>query len=323
MKTILKTTPVALYLTVFVMFLMHIVMYTAKDRGNYLLHFAAPFNNRLEPLFQCYMWLLDIFLTPHVAILLTCTFIYLLFYKVWSTFRIGSYLLFFLFFNAVVFGVFNYYLGTSIRMGLAIAVGLYSAIKILEGVKFAWIGLILSPLLHYGLVLFLVYFIWYFLTKSKGTRFHCLVSVATFVFLVFLFDRLLSLLGLNSYYMMYFTEGFGQTERLIPFTVLYFLMSFIAISLFLTNNLRRTIPKFDFLYLSALYALPIVIYQLVTGIAIFSKMLMPQFFLLSILLAYVFDRRFYHGNVRYFYVVLFFALNIIAILYALRMYQFI
>ncbi|WP_102505118.1 EpsG family protein [Salinivibrio kushneri] len=323
MKFILKTTPVALYFSAFVMLLMHVVMYTAKDRGNYLRHFSDPFNNRLEPLFQWYMWFLDIFLTPHVAIMLTCTFIYLLFYKVWSNFRIGSYLLFFLFFNVVAFGVFNYYLGTSIRMGLAIAVGLYSAIKILEGVKSAWIGLILSPLLHYGLVLFLVYFIWYSLTKSKGTRFHCLVSVATFVFLVFLFDRLLSLLGLNSYYMMYFTEGFGQTERLIPFTVLYFFMSFIAISLFLTNNLRRTIPKFDFLYLSALYALPIVIYQLVSGIAIFSKMLMPQFFLLSILLAYVFDRRFYHGNARYFYVVLFFAANIIAILYALRMYQFI
>lgn len=323
MKKIHKITPLALYATAFVALIMHVVMYTAKDRGNYLRHFADPFNNRLEPIFQWYMWLLDLLLSPHAAIVFTGGLIYFLFYKSWFYFKCQAYALFFLFFNFVAFGVFNYYLGTSIRMGLAIAVGLYCAVKILDNKNIAWVGLILSPLVHYGLLLFLLFFMWFSLTKRKSMRFHYFISASITVFCVLFFNVILSLLGLNSYYMMYFTDGFGQTDRLIPFTVLYCIASFLFISLFLTERLRSNISHFNFLYLSSLYSLPLVTYQLISGVAIFAKMLMPQFFFMSILLAYVFIARFYFERFRYSYFFLFFLLNIVSVIYALRMYNFI
>lgn len=318
-----KITPVAIYFTALVAFVMHMVMYTAQDRANYLRHFSEPFNNRLEPLFQFYMWCLDLFFSPHTAIVITCSIIYYLFYKSWFYFKSNSFLLFFLFFNFVSFGVFNYYLGTSIRMGLAIAVGLYSAVKILDNVRMAWVSLVLSPFLHYGLVLFVIFFIWYVLTKRKSKRFHYVIAISVTFFCLFYFNVMLDIIGLNSYYIIYFTDGFGKTDRFIPFTIFYCILSFLFIILFLDKKLSKTTPEFYFLYLSSVYSLPLVLYQLVSGVAIFAKMLMPQFFFMSILVAWVFIERFYFHRLRYLYCFLFFVLNVTAIIYALRMYKFI
>lgn len=323
MRKILKTTPLAFYYMVFVAFIMHVVMYTAKDRENYIKHFSDPFNNRLEPLFQWYMWLLDLFFTPHVAIVVTCVLIYAFFYNVWFKYNSHCYIIYFLFFNFIVFSVFNYYLGTSIRMGLAIAVGLYSASKILRGVNIAWIGLVCSPLIHYGLILFLGFFVWYFLVNSKSKFFHYMVALSATVFLVFGFDFVLGLLGLSSYYLAYFYDGFGETERVIPFTVAYFILASLFIGLFFNGELSDELLDSKFFFLSILYSLPFVFYQLLTGVAIFAKMLMPQFFFMSIMLAHVFIKRFYLGNWRYLYIYLFVVFNFISFFYSLRMYQFI
>lgn len=322
MTKINKTTLLALIATVFVIFLMHEVMDTAKDRGQYLIHFADPFNNRLEPFFQLYMWFLNLFLTPHVSILLTTSIIYLTLHKVWSAFSTKNYLVNFLFFNIVAFGVFNYYLGTSIRMGLAIAVALYSVVQILSGSKFAWSGIIISSLIHYGLSFFFVFFVWFSITKNKSYKFHFFALVIFVTFLIFLFDNLLSLMGLGSYYLAYFYDGFGQTERLIPFIILYILFSFVIIIFFLTNNLEKEIPKFKFLYLASLYLIPLTFYQIITGIAIFSKMLMPQVFLMSVLLTHIFIKRFYLGDCRGLYLPLLIILNFIAVIYALKMFNY-
>lgn len=318
-----KITPLAIYFMMAVALVMHLVMYTAKDRANYLKHFADPFNNRLEPLFQWYMWLLTHILSPQVAIVMTGVIIYTLFYNVWFKLKSRSFLIYFLFFNFVMFGVFNYYLGTSIRMGLAIAIGIYSASLILQGVKVAWIALISSFLVHYGLVLFVLFFFWYSITKNKPKKFHFLITFGITIFCILGFDLLLGFLGLGSYYMMYFTDGFGQTDRIIPFTILYFLFSVFFIFSFLNDRLVQTIPRFRFLYLSTLYCLPLVIYQLVSGVAIFSKMLMPQFLFMSIMLAHVFIKRFYLISYRYIYISLFLILNLASFFYALRMYQYI
>lgn len=313
----------AIYVMLAVALVMHLVMYTAMDRVNYLRHFDDPFNNRLEPLFQWYMWLTSHILSPHMAIVVTGVITYALFYNVWFKLKSRSFLIYFLFFNFVAFGVFNYYLGTSIRMGLAIGVGIYSVSIIIKGNRVGWFGLLASPLIHYGLVLFVLFFFWYNLTKNRGKKFHLLMIFGTTAFCVLGFDLLLEFLGLGSYYMMYFTDGFGQTERMIPFTILYFIISFSFFLCFTNSRLANSIPNYNFLFLSALYCFPLVIYQLISGVAIFAKMLMPQFFFMSIMFSHVFIERFYLSRYKHLYVSLFFILNIVSFLYALRMYRYI
>jgi hypothetical protein len=173
---------VSLYLFAFVAFIMASVMDTAKDRDAYLHIFENPFHNsRIEIGFLHYANFFDILnIAPSASIVITCVIIYFLLSRVFFFYKKKNWLISILLFNFFAFGLMNYYLGTSIRMGLAISIALFSGIKILQGSKLFWLPFMASFFIHYGIIVFLLIFSWVFVFRDKEFGFHALmISVAT------------------------------------------------------------------------------------------------------------------------------------------------
>jgi hypothetical protein len=308
------------HLFVFVALIMYLVMDTANDREAYINHFENPFgNSRIEIGFHYYMQAFHILKIPAtVSIITTCVLIFFFLSRVWFRYIKFHWLVSILVFNFFVFGLMNYYLGTSIRMGLAIGITLYASTNILERKKFFWLLLFASFFIHYGAILYILVFTWVYLFQKKGLMFHVTMILLGSFSLFFLFDVVLPYLGLSSYYMAYIESDLGRTDRVFPFTILFSLLALF----FIFIRFGKLVSKSLFLSLLVIYVIPFLIFQIATGNPLFAKMIMPIIFLQSIALSYLYIPMFvktFKGNLTIL-VLLFF--NFLSLIYALSMYQF-
>lgn len=294
--------------------LMYSVMDTAKDRVNYLKHFEFPFmSSRMEPGFQYYTSFLKwIGASPEFGIVFTCLVIYFLLAKCWFYLVRLKWLESLLLFNFFMFSVFNYYLGTSIRMGLSISLAMFGSCIVLRGNNKGFIFLLLSTIFHYGGIFFAVSFFWYKFTQNRTKGFHYIVVFCGTVAMFFLFDIILPTLGLGDYYLSYFDGGVDGTERLVPFS-----LAFYALVLFLLFIGRVNNDEFKL----SLYGLPFLVYSLVSGITVFGKMIMPLVFLSYVSLIKVFYLGTKGGvpSLARLYVLI--SVNFLALVYAMKMYR--
>jgi hypothetical protein len=299
---------------------MFLVMDTAKDREQYIKHFDDPFgNSRIEIGFQYYMQFFKLLNIPsEVSIVITCLIVYFLLSRVWFKYIKTHWLLSILLFNFFAFGLMNYYLGTSIRMGLAIGVSLYASINILKGRSFFWLPFFVSFFIHYGAILYILVFTWFYLFRKKSIKFHILMALFGTFGLLAIFDKILPYFGLSSYYMAYFESDFGRTERIIPLSILFSLLALF----FIFIKFSKLAYISSFLSVVVIYAIPFLVFQLATGNPLFGKMLMPVIFLQSIALSYLYIpmlMKNFKGN---FLIPVLLVFNVLAVLYALSMYQF-
>ncbi|WP_404418470.1 EpsG family protein [Marinospirillum sp.] len=293
---------------------------TAKDRSNYISHFNDPFGGRLEIGFKYYMNAFNMAgFSAEISIVITCVVIYLFFAVVWRKIIGFNWFITLLILNIVVFGVFNYYLGTSIRMGLAISFALFCSFMYLEGKKSYFYFLLLTPLIHYGALLYVLIFLWVYLFRSRSFLFHAVFVVLGTIFLLILFDFILPYIGLSSYYIQYFNSDFGRTERLFPFTMAYSL-SLIMVIIFSSNEARRISP---FLYYLSIYTVPFLVFIVFTGNPLFAKMLMPLVFIKSAFLVLIYRDLIYDSKASSLVVAALLMFNAFSVYYALVMYRLI
>jgi|GEM_PF-3117562 len=301
---------------IFVAGLMALVMDTASDRDNYIVLFSDPFaNSRIEIGFLYYADILrGLGIPPEVGIVFTSILIYGLLARVWVYYiRLHWFESVFVF-NFLVFSLFNYYLGTSIRMGLAMAVALFAAAQVTRGRYWLGIPLLLSPLLHYGAAPFVLSFVWLWVTRRASWRFHKVVIGLATLALPLLIQALPAILGLNGYYLQYFNEDLGQTERLFPFTLIFLGFALVLSAVKGNDSILRRI---------AFYSLPFFLCGMVTGIPIFGKMLIPNIFIAAIVVVadykYIYVKNL-EPNFRLFTVM---CLNLAGVVYALKAYHYV
>lgn len=308
---------------VIVFSIMYFSMFTAKDRDAYTVHFLNPFSNsRIEIGFSYYMYVFNgLGVPPNISIPFTCTFIYFLLYKFW--FKYSPYNWFFsaLAFNFIAFSVMNYYVGTSIRMGLAIAIGIFAVTKIIEGKKKFFALLLCSPLIQYGASLLVVISAWVFLFRRKGWRFHLIVIVFASLLAYFLSGAILNNIEFSNYYSQYVNDGLGKTERFFPFTVLFYMSSLILIFFYgLKKSFKGLSNELFQLFLVFLYSVPVLFSWFATKVSFLPKMMMPSIFFGAFFVFF-----FYQGyaiksigkDVCFF---VFLILNFLAMVYAFNMY---
>ncbi|WP_428025002.1 EpsG family protein [Arcobacter sp.] len=302
-----------------IFYLMYLVRDTIQDRPNYLEHFTYPVDTiKIEIGFKYYMKLFNILgIDPQISICLTSVFIYILLAKVWYKYvsklnSIESILIF----NFIMLTLFNHYVGTSIRMGLAIAIALYSSMKIIEGNKKYWIMIFLSIFFHYGISLFVLLFTWVKLFEKRSIRFHLfsLILIFLLTFIIFYWAvPILEFLNNEQRYSHYF-DGKDMTDRIMPFTLL-----FLIGSLFLL--LIKRSEQWSILYLLVGYSIPFIIVIVIIKVNILPKMLMPLIFLSAVLIinSYRFEYIKLNGIIRFNLLII---ANVVAIMYALKMYQY-
>lgn len=296
---------------------MYLVEETDADRYSYLEHFSDPFlNTRIEPLFQYYMYLYKIlYISPSIATIITIITIYSLLAVIWfenvNIRRFESFIIF----NGIIFSVFNYYIGTSIRMGLAMSLALYFFYKINNGnnSKIIYVLMISTIFIHYGIVLFVLIFLFkLFFIKNNKTFFNIAVVFLMSIVVVLSLNTIISFMEINSYYSMYL-DGFGATERIIPFTMLLFIICLIVLMI---------LKKNDFYSSLVLYGFPFLIVQFKFNMAFIGKMLMPFLF---ISLVYLFNQYYkkifvrIDSSLRFIVLIVF---NSVSLLYALNMYNY-
>ncbi|WP_417685725.1 EpsG family protein [Pseudidiomarina gelatinasegens] len=312
----------SLYFFIFVSLIMGLVMGTAKDRQAYIKHFESPFeDNRIEIGFQYYMYGFELLnIPPQLSIIITCVLTYGILSRVWLRYVNVHWVASLLIFNFFMFSLLNYYLGTSIRMGLAMAISLYSSYKYMDGKKFYLAPLVGAFVLHYGALLYILVFLWFIFTKNLSVKFHIVMSAIGGLLLVLFFDLVLPSIGLSSYYMAYFETDFGRTERLLPFTVLF---SIAAIWLTFLYSSKSKLHETSEILIVSLYSLPFIIYFLYSGNPLFGKMLMPIIFLQSIIVTNLYFRPVLVLLGGPLLISILLLLNALAIIYALKMYQYI
>lgn len=304
------------YILVFVAALMAAVMSTAKDRSNYLVLFSDPFgNSRIEIGFQYYMdALAHLSVPPDVGIVVTCVLIYTILAYVWCAWVRIYWLESLLLFNFFVFSLFNYYLGTSIRMGLATALALYGAVQIARGNKKFLVLVWISGLFQYGTIPFALIMTWLVISQRLSWPIHKVLIVAASIALPLSVALILQHLGLGEHYMSYFKGNEGQTGRIFPFTYAFFILALLLASLRGEDTILRR---------AMYYGLPFLLYGIFSGVAIFSKLLIPNIFVASMIITSDYWNAYVKNvgpNARLFFAV---ALNGLAMLYALRAYQYI
>lgn len=311
----------SIYFFAFVAFVMALVMDTAKDRKAYIRIFENPFgNSRIEVGFQYYVYFFDIINSPaFLSIVLTCVLIYFLWSRVWFFFIRCDWLVSILLFNFFAFGLMNYYLGTSIRMGLAIGLALYASIKILQSKKIYWLPLFASFFIHYGAILYILVFTWVYALRLKKIKLHfaiiCFASVALLAF----FDKFIPYLNLSTYYMGYIEGDLGRTDRIFPFTIAFSLISIVLIF----NKISISLKEHPTLTILVIYSIPFLLFYIVTGNPLFGKMLMPIIFLQAIILVLLYIKFAVRLLGRSLFVFCLMGLNLVAICYALKMYNLI
>ena len=304
---------------ILVAFIMHLVMYTAKDRESYLEHFANPFySSRIEIGFQYYMFIYKIIgVLPQIGVIITSVIIYTLLAKVWFFFIKTYWLESILLFNFLMFTLFNYYLGTSLRMGLAVAICLYASIRIFENKWQYWILLAAAATFHYGAILYLIIFCWVRLSRQYSLRYHFFAILVASLFAVSVFKAIFPELGLSSYYLNYL-DNEEISSRFIPFSLLFLILSLFALIFKKKSN------KFPYsLYLLVLYSIPFLIGTFIGGVVLFPKMITPLIFLAAILFVIEYYNKFQKLTERNLRFMVLIYSNFTALLYALNMYQYI
>lgn len=301
-----------------IFYLMYFVRDTIQDRQNYIEHFANPVATlKIEIGFKYYMKLYNILgIDPQIAICLTSVLIYILLARVWHKYVKLDYLESILIFNFIMLSLFNHYVGDSIRMGFAIAVSLYSTMKILEGNKKYWIILFLSVFFHYGIVLYLILFTWINIFKNRSIKLHIFFIVAITICSMVVFHwaiPIVEFLNMEERYSHYF-DGTSMTHRLLPFTIL-----FLIGSLFLV--LIKKNKEYQIIYLLVLYSIPFLLTTVILKVSLLPKMLMPLIFLAGMLTVNIYRLEYTRLSflVRFGFLVI---ANIVAIMYALKMYQY-
>jgi len=311
------------YALFFVAVLMALVMPTAADRASYIRHFENPLaTSRLEIGFQYYIAIFNFLnVEAQVAIILTCCLIYFLFARAWLLLVKTPWIESLLLFNFFSFSLMNYYLGTSIRMGLAMGAAVLISAHVLRGHRFLIFLLPLTALLHYGTLYFVGAFSFFFMLRTLSFKYHVfLIGAASFMF-VSAYGILVGALPLGDYYLQYFTGDLGRTERLFPLTVLFYLIVLLLVAPKLFRIGRLNTLERNMLYI-IFYGLPLCALFLTTFNPIFGKLLMPIVFL-SAATSVIFwgDQvsKLFRPELR---LVVLLSLNLISLAYALKMYNF-
>lgn len=302
----------------FISFIMFIVEDTNSDRYAYIEHFSNPFfNSRIEPLFQYYMYIFYILNIPaNIGTIITILIIYGLFVKIWFNNANKKGIESFLVINFLIFSVFNYYLGTSIRMGLAVVLALYYFYKIQNTIKLNigyYILLISTIFIHYGVSLFIVLFLCiklFFNNIFLKNYFHLMIIFA--ILLICGVKYFIIFFDINGYYSMYL-DGYGTTERLIPFTILVYI---ICIFILLLVRIK------DFNIILVIYGTPFILLQFIMNFAFIGKMLIPLIFIAMLEIYNVFYSKIQIYTNKYFRIIIILLLNILSVLYALKMYNY-
>lgn len=304
------------YLSVVVILIAAFTMNTAKDRDQYLRFFSNPnMETRFEIGFVYYAKMVSMIVSPEYAVIFTILLIYILLGTSWFHLVSRPWLESFLIFNGLVFSIFQYFLGTAIRNGLAMAIAVYAAVKMLNGRRNYLLLLLVAPLIHYGVTLFVVIFLGVLLTTRLNwsiIRVGIILSIPA-VFLMFkpLYEHFISVLGLpQSYYLEYIYQGFGKTERFRSYAMIIFAFSIIALLKTTDCQIRRI----------SLYSIPFLAYYFITDITLFHRMLMPMLFFALVLCVNRYAERiktFLTPKVWLFLLLIF---NSVAFLYALNQY---
>lgn len=309
-------TIVLIPLLTFVAFLINLVKYTDADRQQYISHFSRPFSNgRIEIGFQYYMEIFHLLnISPIISTVFTSLIIYTLLYKIWFKMVKIHWIESILIINIVIIGIFNYYLGTSIRMGLALSLAIYSFYKIQDGSKYYYLVLLFSPLIHYGISLFVILFLYMKIFHLNSWKLNRNLIFIITIILIILLPYILNQINFNDYYTMYL-NGFGKTSRIFSFGMLLYIFSLILLFSF------SRYKSFNTQLIS--YGIPFLIVSIVSGIVVIQKMLVPLLFIALIEISnlmYPRIRKYVKFDIRFMTLVVF---NILSILYALKMYNYI
>ncbi len=309
-----------------IFYLMYFTMDTAMDRENYIQHFNYPFlDERIEIGFQYYMQLFKYLgIEPYFSIPLTSVFIYLFFYKFWFTNSKEKNFITFLSFNFIIFSLMQYLLGTSIRMGLATVIAIYSFYQITEGKNKYFILLLFSASIHYGVIVFVIVAIYVTIFSRLNYYFHLITIIFASIFSYFFFFYVLEYLNLNSYYLDYIYGDAGKTDRLIPYSIIFYILSIILLSIVGFKNIFYKLePKKRKIFLVYFYMIPLLIVWCITQIAIIPKIMAPSIFIGSFFIFFYYTKPVIKVlNYKIFFSLLIF-MNFIAFLYAFNQYRII
>lgn len=305
-------------LSFYVVLIMSMVMNTAGDRDIYHHIFSLPFGyNRIEPGFKFYAqaWK-SLGVPPGVSIVSTCGIIYVLLGRFWFNYCRLSWLESLLLFNFFSFSIFQYYLGTSIRMGLATSLALYAFMKLADGKKRYLPLLFLAPLIHYGTIPFVLISAWIYATRSISWRIHFIFIILASILSSIAVYEILHSFAFGAYYMSYFNSDFGDTDRIFPFTGLFYWFALFLIVQIIDDS---------FLKRAAFYGIPLLVYGSLgqPGAPIFFKMLIPCMFIAAVLLSDVYRKVAKNNMTLDIRVILLLFFNVLALLYALHQYHYI
>lgn len=256
---------------------------TAADRGEYLHFFYDPASKlRFEPLFVAYGYLMRTLLnSPEASIALTSVFIWLLMGASWKRLchlpLVESALLF----TFVAVGVFNYFLGIAIRNGIACALGVYAAVRVLQGDRRFWILLLLVPGIHYAMLL--LPFAVGFTIATRHWKRHLFLSfiligtvILPFVYTAVYLAILHSIGQHNEYYVEYIV--LVATDRFRGLSMLLFAVAALGVMRMRDSLLSRFV----------LTAVPFLVLYLASGSALLARPIMPQLFVALALCASVY-----------------------------------
>lgn len=302
-------------------FIMFVGNGVIQDRAGYIQHFGNPFgDSRIEVGFHIYMGLYYMLgIDPLISIPLTSVIIYLVLTRAWLSSIKGMEIWGFLVFNIIMFGLMNYYMGTSIRMGLALSLAVFATIRISEKeIWLHWVILLASCFIHYGVIAFVLVVMFVRFFRFFSVRFHVLINVASFILACVIVEYFLGSF-LTGYYAQYFNGQNGATDRFLPYSVMLSIFLWIFIARYAEEFYRRNL----FLTLLLIYSIPLLLVSIVFNVSVLVKVLMPFFFIQSFLVvSFVFDKV---GedlmSRKYMVSVLLILLNVSTVLYALEMYN--
>jgi len=313
-----KYNIILLFFSSFIIFVSFISMDVAKDRKNYLRFFEDPtIQERFELGFSYYAKLLSMFFSPEISVVITILIIYLLLGLSWNLIVKRSYIATFLLFIFVAFTICQYFLGTAIRHGLAASLAIFSSVRILQGKIWYFPLLLITPLLHYGALLYVIVFLVVIITKKLNWSLFKSMLILTVPVMLFAFEPLfvhfINAFGLPSYYLGYIFDDFGKTERFRSYSMILFLICLFAL-LNTPDSLERRLVYSGF---------PFLIYYLLSDISFFPRLLMPMLFFAMALCINVYAKRIKTLISPFIWYIFLIMLDFLAIFYALNQYNLI
>lgn len=251
-------------------------METAPDRPIYMIIYADPFwEGRIEPLFVQFLVALQYLnLSPPAGIVVTVVLIWLIYGMTWNRLctlpwweRIAAFTIF-------MVGVNNYFLNVAVRNGLAAAIGVYAAIRILQGDKRYWIVLAMTPLMHIAMIYFVASVILTVLTHRWSLlRMQAILLIVSAVFVVFhdtIFLTALEVVGRREMYFGYYErylEAVG-TDRLRGYSMILFSLMILALLRAPDSKVNRLV----------FFALPGLAAYMAYGASAYTRPIAPHLF---------------------------------------------